>query len=243
MHMKKTILAAFPSPFWMVLLCLGAISCQKPAEPKPPFNLQLLESSGKIELPNVYPENWLMAHIDVETTGLLPGYHEMIDIGIVMTELSGKVVDSLFLRIKPLHPQLVSPIAKEINAFDPVKWDEYGALEATKAVDSIRSFHKRVAKDKNVLMVAYNSHFDAAFIDHLFRNAGKSWRELYFYFILDIPSMLWAHGHTDLIGKSFMETYNISDEPHIAEQHTGISGAMKNVRIYQKLMNEGSIRP
>ena len=34
------------------------------------------------------PDQWLLAHIDVETTGLLPGHHEMIDVGIVMTLFS-----------------------------------------------------------------------------------------------------------------------------------------------------------
>ncbi len=33
-----------------------------------------------------------------------------------------------------------------------------------------------------------------------------------------------------------MSYYNIPDEPHIAEQHTGITGAMLNVRIYQTLI-------
>jgi len=34
------------------------------------------------------PDQWLLAYIDVETTGLLPGHHEMIDMGIVMTLFS-----------------------------------------------------------------------------------------------------------------------------------------------------------
>ena len=34
------------------------------------------------------PDQWLLAYIDVETTGLLPGHHEMIDVGIVMTLFS-----------------------------------------------------------------------------------------------------------------------------------------------------------
>jgi hypothetical protein len=28
------------------------------------------------------PDQWLLAFVDVETTGLVPGYHEMIDIGV-----------------------------------------------------------------------------------------------------------------------------------------------------------------
>lgn len=28
------------------------------------------------------PDKWILAHVDVETTGLAPGYHEMIDLGV-----------------------------------------------------------------------------------------------------------------------------------------------------------------
>jgi len=155
---------------------------------KETFEFDKMEVTGVIPHPSEQPQLWLLAHIDVETTGLLPGYHEMIDIGIVMTNLDGDVLDSLFLRIHPQHPERLAPKAYEVNAFDPDKWEELAALSPTEAVDRIIAFHKNVAGDKHVLMVAYNSHFDAAFLDHLFRSVNKTWRELYYYFILDIPS-------------------------------------------------------
>jgi len=182
------------------------------------------------------PDDWLLAHIDVETTGLLPGYHEMIDIGLVMTDLKGQILDSLFLRIQPLHPENMSEGAYNVNAFDPEKWKSLGALSPVAAVDSILSFHKRVAGDKAVLMVAYNCQFDAAFLDHLFRTANQTWREMYHYFILDIPSMAWGLGLTDLSSEKLMSLYDIKDEPHVAELHTGITGAMANVRVYRGLL-------
>ena len=42
-----------------------------------------MENKESISHPSESPKRWLLAHVDVETTGLLPGYHEMIDIGIV----------------------------------------------------------------------------------------------------------------------------------------------------------------
>ena len=202
----------------------------------PPFPLELMESRIRSTSPEADPEDWLLAHIDVETTGLLPGYHEMIDIGLVLTDLEGKLIDSLFLRVQPQYPDRTSPIAKEINAYDSLKWEQLGALEPTLAVDSLLAFHKRVAGERPTMMVAFNSHFDAAFLDHLFRSVGHTWRELYHYFILDIPSMAWSLGYQDLTLKGFRERFGIEDEPHVAELHTGISGAMLNVRIYQKIM-------
>jgi DNA polymerase III alpha subunit (gram-positive type) len=200
------------------------------------FDLEKMESKGPILHPSEIPDQWLLAHIDVETTGLLPGFHEMIDIGIVMTNLEGDILDSLFLRIQPQHPERLAQGAFEVNAFDPRRWQELGAFSVSAAVDSIISFHKKVAEDKQVLMISFNSHFDAAFLDHLFRSVNKTWRELYYYFILDIPSMAWGLGFRDLNSQQIMDYYNIPDEPHIADQHTGITGAMVNVRIYQALL-------
>jgi len=215
--------------FVWLLICF---SCA----PKEESIVQQMEAKGPIPHPTEAPDQWLLAHIDVETTGLLPGYHEMIDIGIVMTTLEGTFIDSLFLRIRPAHPERLSPGARAVNAFDAHKWAQLGALNRSAAVDSIISFHKRAAGDNHVLMVAYNSHFDSAFLDHLFRSTNKTWREMYYYFILDIPSMAWGLGLKDLNSAWIMDRYQVKDEPHIADQHTGITGAMVNVRIYKALL-------
>ncbi len=187
--------------------------------------------------PSEAPADWLLAFIDVETTGLVPGYHEMIDIGIVMTDLDGSEKDSLFIRILPQHPERTEEDARAVNAFDEQRWRELGALPVSRAIDRIVSFHKKVAGEKSVLMVAYNSHFDAAFLDHLFRARDRSWRELYHYFILDLPSMAWSLGHRGLTGQSLSMSLGVEDEPHVAELHTGISGALLNARIYRALID------
>jgi len=216
----------------LFLLLLIFISCQTNSN----LDLSKMESSGPIPAPNAEPDNWLLAHIDVETTGLQPGFHEMIDIGLVYTDLEGEILDSLFLRIQPQHPERLSEGAFNVNAFDPQKWQELGALTNAAAVNSIISFHKKTANEKNVMLIAYNSHFDSAFLDHLFRSANETWRELYHYFIMDIPSMAWALGYRDLTGQELMEKFNIKDEPYISHLHTGITGAQKNVRIYRALI-------
>jgi len=186
--------------------------------------------------PSEAPDDWLLAFIDVETTGLVPGYHEMIDIGIVMTDLEGNELDSLFIRIQPENPQRTQDGARAVNAFDVERWQELKALTTGAAIERIVSFHKKNAGDKSVLMVAFNSHFDAAFLDHLFRARDRSWRELYHYFILDLPSMAWSQGDRGLTGQSLARNLGIEDEPHVAEQHTGITGAQLNARIYRALL-------
>ncbi len=186
--------------------------------------------------PNEDPDAWLLAFVDVETTGLIPGHHEMIDIGIVMTDLSGHELGELFVRIQPEYPERTDDGARAVNAFDADRWHALEALSKHAAIEKILTFHSAIAGDKKVLMVAFNSHFDTAFLDHLFRSQDRSWRELYHYFVLDLPSMAWSLGIHGLTGSNISGTLGIEDEPYVAELHTGITGARLNARIYRALL-------
>jgi DNA polymerase III alpha subunit (gram-positive type) len=181
--------------------------------------------------------------VDVETTGLVPGYHEMVDVGIVMTDLEGRELDQLFLRLQPENPERTSEGARAVNAFDADRWRELGAASPGEAVERIVSFHRRVAAERGVLLVALNSHFDAAFLDHLFRSQNREWRELYHYFVLDLPSMAWSLGLRNLDGTSLAAALGVEDEPHVAAEHTGITGAELNARLYRALLSRRSARP
>jgi DNA polymerase III alpha subunit (gram-positive type) len=207
----------------ILMLCVVAIQASVTFAQMPPA-------------PSEAPDEWLLAFVDVETTGLIPGYHEMIDIGIVMTDLDGVEQGELFIRIQPQHPERTQEGARAVNAFDAGRWEELDALSIGASIDRIVAFHDEIARDKSVLMVAFNSHFDAAFLDHLFRARDRSWRELYHYVILDLPSMAWSQGDRDLTGRSLAKKLGVADEPRIAEQHTGITGAQLNARLYRALM-------
>jgi DNA polymerase III alpha subunit (gram-positive type) len=209
------------------------------AQAAPPYVRAAEEARVPSTAPTASPAEWMLAIVDVETTGLVPGYDEMIDLGLVMTDLDGRVVDSLFLRVMPAHPERISEGARRVNGFDAARWRRLHALAPTAAVDSLVAFHRRVAGKRPVLLVAFNSQFDAAFLDHLFRSRGSSWRTLYHYFVLDIPSMAWALGYRDLANGALARRLGVADEPRVADEHTGITGAMLNVRIYQALRARG----
>jgi DNA polymerase III epsilon subunit-like protein len=221
--------------FALMLLVLPVIAVRSPVAQVPDFVRAVDSATVAAGSPAERPDEWLLAFIDVETTGLVPGYHEMIDLGVVMTDLEGRVRDSLFLRIQPGHPERLSEGARRVNGFDAARWHAVGALTPRAAVESFTRFHRRAAGGHHVLMVAFNSQFDAAFLDHLFRERGSSWRTLYHYFVLDVPSMAWALGYRDLRNDALAARLGVADEPRVAAEHTGLTGALLNVRIYQAL--------
>lgn len=205
------------------------------AAPPQPSVAAALGTSPADSDPAQTPDALLLAFLDVETTGLVPGWNEMVDIGVVVTDLDGREVDTFFQRIQPRHPERLSEGARRVNAFDVDRWSELGAISAAQAVAKLREFHTRVAQGRRVMLVAFNSQFDAAFLDHLFRDADASWRELYHYFVLDVPSMAWALGLRGLTGQALAEALQIEDEPRVAEDHTGLTGARLNARLYRAL--------
>ena len=77
--------------------------------------LLLIFSASAIAAPD--QDSRLLAHIDVETTGLEVGYHELIDAGVIVTTIDGDIVDRLFLRIMPDHPERLDPGAAAVNGF------------------------------------------------------------------------------------------------------------------------------
>ena len=206
------------------------------AYPAPTFIEALDSAPFATSTPASDPNDWLMAHVDVETTGLVPGYHEMIDVGIVMTDLQGKELDRLFLRIMPDNPARAQPGAVAVNGFSVERWKERGFITSKQAVSKIVDFHHRIAKGRNVLFVGYNAWFDISFLDHLFRPQGRTWRALYHYFVLDLPSMAWSLGIQDLSGQEMAVKLGIEPETTNPLEHTGITGAESNANIYRALL-------
>src|SRR5690606_12951205 len=188
------------------------------------------------------PEEWLLAFVDVETTGLVPGHHEMIDIGVILADLEGEEIDRLFLRIMPQHPERTSPEAAAVNGFAVERWNELGALRPADAAERLLAFHRRHAGGKRIVMVAHNSQFDAAFLDHFMRSVGRSRNDLYYYYVLDIPSMAWGLGLRLLHGQRLAAHFEVPDEPRTALEHTGITGADLNLRLYRRLLETGNGR-
>lgn len=240
--------SAVVRPFLLAGVALASLAAcarvERAREDATPAFVRAADEPRPVEgSPAALPDEWRLAFVDVETTGLVPGWHEMIDIGLVLTDLEGVPLDSLFVRIQPEHPERLSEGAREVNAFDADRWRELGALTPAQAADSIVRFRRRVAAGRDVLMVAFNSPFDTAFLDHLFRGSGRTWRELFHYFVLDVPSMAWALGRRELTGSALSAALGVVDEPHVAADHTGVTGASLNARLYRALLARGARPP
>jgi oligoribonuclease (3'-5' exoribonuclease) len=205
----------------LIVLCLMFIPWAHAQDAWPPEN----------------PDGWVLAHVDVETTGLDPVFHEMIDIGMIYTDLDGEELGRLFLRIMPAHPERIDEGARNVNAFDVDDWRAHGAVSEAEAVERIVSFHKEMAGERTVIFTAFNAWFDQRFTSALLARQEVAWRDLFFYHVLDIPSMAWGQGMTGLNATQLSQALGLPDETRVPSEHTGITGAAFNLAVYRALLS------
>jgi DNA polymerase III epsilon subunit-like protein len=68
--------------------------------------------------------NQLIAAVDVETTGLILGFHEILSIGVAPFD---KELPTYYGRLKAEHPERIQAKAMEINKLDPSEGESQGA--------------------------------------------------------------------------------------------------------------------
>lgn len=96
--------------------------------------------------------------LDLETTGLDPAKHEIIDIAAVRYSCDGRCLSLLTTKLKPEHIDTADPEALAVNGYSPEKW--YAADRLVDAVDRIRDY----LSSPDTIIVGHNVWLDVAFI-------------------------------------------------------------------------------
>jgi len=92
-----------------------------------------------------------------------------------------------------------------------------------------------------VMLTAYNAWFDHAFLGALLSRHEASWRDIFYYHVLDIPSMAWGRGIRGVNGREVASALGLPPETNVPLEHTGLSGAVFNLAVYRALMASPSI--
>ena len=180
----------------------------------------------------------LLVHIDVETTGLEAGYHELIDAGVIVTTIDGDIVDRLFLRMMPDHPERLDPGAAAVNGFSVSRWRSLDALEADEGARALNAFLLKYSTDHQLIFTAFNVGFDQRFIMHFLKSHNLAFNTFFHYMVLDLPSMAWALGAQSLSGDGISAHFGIPAEVKDPMLHTGETGAAFNVTLYRAMLEQ-----
>lgn len=113
-----------------------------------------------------------IAFIDLETTGLDPEKHEIIEIGCVLVKQVPRdglgagleVIEEFDLKIKPEHIETADPEALAINGYNSADWLFAVDLPAAMKVVS--------EKTDGAILIAHNLTFDWLFLEKAFAKTG-----------------------------------------------------------------------
>lgn len=178
-----------------------------------------------------------LAFIDVETTGLNPDLHEIIDLGVVLARQvpqAGKgpaleVIGEWEYKIIPERLYNADPESLKINGYTPEKW-----ADAKPAKEVLEDFAQ---KTQGASFVAHNMAFDLEFVKRAFERAGV--KNLMHYHKIDTISLAFAKLYHDPKVEKFSlrflcEYFGIKNE----NAHTALSDARATLELYKKLIIE-----
>ena len=172
-----------------------------------------------------------LCFLDVETTGSLFGYHEIIDIAALRAAPDASIPRGTWhKRIRPTHPERISSYARDLNGYTPELWAS--AEEWTASL-----WNQFVTFVKGCVPVCHNPSFDRAFItlaaakhDVLELGLDSHW--------IGTESLAWPLYRQGLLPSlslaslcSFLE---VDVEPR---PHTAVGGVLTCWRVYQVLMS------
>ncbi|MDD5251541.1 MAG: 3'-5' exonuclease [Patescibacteria group bacterium] len=168
-----------------------------------------------------------IAVTDVETTGLAAGFHEIIEIGLVLLAPDDlRTISELSLKVKPRYPFRMDWGAARVNGYCERDWCE--------AVDLETALWRYVDLTDGAVFAAHNVNFDWSFMSHAFETTGI--RHSLAPHMLCTMAMagdrLRPHG---LQSRSLKSVATFLGLPPEAEIHRAINGARLAAEIYRKL--------
>jgi len=178
-----------------------------------------------------------LAFLDLETTGMDPKHHEIIEIGVVIARQvkregrgpSLELIDELDIKVKPTHIETAQPVALKINKYRQEDW-----LFAVPLETALLELNK---KAKGAVLIAQNITFDWGFLEAAYQKTR-------------LPFGLHPKRKLDTIALAFALLY---DDPnmqkfslhHLCQRygvenrraHTALSDARAIFGIYKKMFD------
>ena len=164
---------------------------------------------------------------DLETTGLDPFSHEIIEMGcVVFDSKTLEIITTFESKIAPTHIETASTRALEVNGFLAKDWKYAPSLPYV--------LTQYAALTSNTVFLAQNVTFDWSFLQ-----AASKAENIPLNFVrptLDLPSMAVAKIPHDKMQNWSLKTLcvylGVPPEPKV---HRGINGAMTAYEVYKAL--------
>jgi DNA polymerase III alpha subunit (gram-positive type) len=171
-----------------------------------------------------------LCFIDIETTGSMIGFHEIIDIAAIRTSPdASRTIKTWQARIKPQFPERLSEAAVRFNGFDVKLWG--GAQPSSRAL-----WTEFTVFANDCLPVCHNPSFERAFISIAASQNGVNELGLDYHWI-GTESLAWPLFQSgklrQLSLQALCEFFGLKKEP---SPHTALEGVKSCRDVYLSLM-------
>lgn len=167
-------------------------------------------------------------YIDIETTGLNPYEHEMIEFGAIKDDTT-----RFETKIKPEHIETAEPKALEVNGYREMDWMR--APKMSQILPFICNFLD------GCVIVGHNVRFDVSFLEVAIKKHGI--QKTLGYHLVDTVTLAYEHlvpaRITSLSLANVCSALGIPPEPSI---HRAMNGAIRAQKVYQELVRAGWVK-
>ena len=181
--------------------------------------------------------------VDTETTGLIPGYHEIIEAAFVPLNEDleyDKDIPRLILLIKPEFPERIEPEALAINGLNLDMLNEVGISKGD-AVRAILNWINTELPGKQIAPLAQNWIFDRGFLAALL--SETHFKKAFHYSYRDTKPLMEAlNDRAILKGQEipFKSTSLVNVTKllgiHFDNAHTALGDCEITIEVYKKLL-------
>jgi len=171
-----------------------------------------------------------LTFIDIETTGLEPDYHEIIEVAAV--RLSPKtlgIVSQLEFKVRPEHPERCEPQAIQKNNYSTEDWKN--------ALPLIEVLQKLTPVLHGSILAGHNVFFDWSFLHEAYRRTQTVNPDVD-YHMVDTVSLAWPLVVAGVIEKPTLrmlcDGFSISNEG----AHTAGHDVRRTIEVYKHLVGD-----
>jgi len=166
--------------------------------------------------------------LDLETTGLNPGYQEICDIGAVLVSQPGlEILQKFERKVKPEHFETASKEALQIIGYTPEKWA--GAISLQQGLSELAEI------GQGAMLAGFNVTFDWAFLQAGFNQVGLP--DPFYYHRYDLMSAMFTkyYDNNKFSRFSLSECCRFFGITNRAA-HTALSDAEATYEVYAAMM-------
>lgn len=167
--------------------------------------------------------------LDLETTGLSPQKHEILEIGALKINPNPpfNIVEELEIKVKPTNIKLADKSALKIVGYTDDGWQQ--SLNVKEALERLDQFAQ------GGVLVGYNVNFDWAFLDKAYFSLGRF--DPFYYHRLDVMPM----AYLKLFGKKSLKRFSLGEickyfKIKRVHEHDALDDAKATYLVFKELM-------